>query len=170
MNAAKHYEHCNNGDCKRPIFRTQFCLRCWAGVKWTSIRQRVENKNGNNPSYEGVKIGFTKETLIKWVMENPPPASLEIPSIDRIVPELGYSPGNVRWIERNRNSSATNRDSPDGQRICGSCKQMFPADPLFFGPLKRNKTVGLNSVCRVCSRVKFRKYYGREYGRERASN
>ena len=170
MSARKHYEPCTNGECTRAIFRTQFCLRCLAGVNLTSIRQRIENNNGNNPSYVGVPLNFTKETLIKWVMDNPPPGDLSEPSIDRIVPEIGYSPGNIRWIEKVRNSSATNRDTPDGQRICGACKQMFPAEPMFFGSLGKNKTLGLNSLCRVCSRVNSRKYYGRKYGRSHAGD
>ena len=79
---------CRNGGCTRKIYRGKYCFRCWAGVKWTSIIQRVENKNGNNPSYVGIPIKFTRESLIKWVYDNPPPIYMDIPSIDRIVPKL----------------------------------------------------------------------------------
>jgi hypothetical protein len=46
---------CKNGGCQRPIYRGRVCFRCWAGIKWTSVMQRVANKNGNNNSYEGIQ-------------------------------------------------------------------------------------------------------------------
>lgn len=146
--------HCRNGGCKRPLFRTRFCFRCWAGMKWTSVRQRVENKNGNNPSYEGLPLGFSKEEFIAWILENPPPATLEEPSLDRIVPELGYVPGNIRWIEKRLNSSNVQRDFMErGQRRCACCKAVFPATTEVFVMASKNKAK-LGSYCKPC----WRKY------------
>ena len=96
---------CHNGGCTREIYRGKYCFRCWAGVKWTSIVQRVENKNGNNPSYMKVPILCTKEEMIRWVFDNPPPEQLKIPSLDRIDSKSGYSLENIRWIEKDVNSA-----------------------------------------------------------------
>lgn len=117
---------CKNGNCTKLIYRGRVCYRCWAGIKWTSINQRVANKNGNNPSYEGVPIKFTRLAFIQWVLDNPPPRSMATPSIDRIEPELGYAPGNIRWLDRRRNSAGNNRDVPDGQRWCNHCARVLP--------------------------------------------
>lgn len=151
--------HCRNGGCTKPIYRGRVCFRCWAGIKWTSIRQRIENKNGNNPSYEGIPLGFTREELILWVMGNPPPETLEVPSIDRIIPELGYVPGNIRWIEKDLNSCGPQRDLMlNGKRMCAKCKQVFPASNSIFVKQSKNKH-GLGIYCKPC---------WRGYTRERA--
>jgi hypothetical protein len=155
---ASESEKCNNGCCTRSVYRGKYCFRCWAGVKWTSIVQRVENRNGNNPSYVGVPIGYKREEFIDWVLSNPPPEGLEVPSIDRIDPAQGYSPGNIRWIERNRNSSKSNRDVDDGFRICGTCKTLYPATPEYFVRTKLNKTYGLSTKCRACNLTYQRKW------------
>jgi hypothetical protein len=116
------------------------------------VRQRVENKNGNNPSYEGIPLTFTKETLIKWVSDNPPPRELDIPSIDRVIPHLGYIPGNIRWLERNKNSSGTQRDIEEGKWKCFRCKRILPLTIEYF-----NKNVstpkGFQTYCNDCRRV-----------------
>lgn len=119
---------CKNGGCTREIYRGAFCFRCWAGVKWTSMRQRVENKNGNNPSYENIPLLFTKEEIVQWVYDNPPPTNLEEPSIDRIIPEKGYSLDNIRWIEKRINSSGVQRDIPLDKKRCPLCRQILDLD------------------------------------------
>jgi len=150
--------HCQNGDCRRPIYRTHVCFRCWAGVKWTSIRQRVENKNGNNPSYEGVPLLFTKETLIQWVLDNPPPIDLVEPSIDRIVDAIGYAPGNLQWIEKRLNSRGPRKNIPLNHQYCALCKSIKPRNAEHF-TVNRSKPSGLSNYCRPCEN---------SYNRERA--
>lgn len=146
-------DRCKNGACTRPIYRGRVCYRCWAGIKWTSICQRVANKNGNNPSYEGLPIGFTREGLIKWVMDNPPPADMQQPSIDRIKPELGYSPGNIRWLEKRRNIPGPNRDLPEGQRKCSRCGAVKPATNEYFPRTVKEGRKALSTFCHPCNRV-----------------
>jgi hypothetical protein len=144
---------CRNGGCTKPTYRGRVCFRCWAGIKWTSIRQRVENKNGNNRSYEGVPLGFTREQLIQWVMDNPPPAEMDVPSIDRIRPELGYVPGNIRWLERNKNSAGHRADVPDGLRVCSRCNKTMPLNEQHFGRTTKRWSGGFAHYCRECNRA-----------------
>jgi hypothetical protein len=134
----------------RPIYRGRVCFRCWAGIKWTSIWQRVQNKNGNNPSYAGVPINFTKEGLIQWVMDNPPPKHLEEPSIDRIVDSLGYSPGNLQWLEKRQNSRAHLKYLPPDVQYCAKCKEAKPATTEFFNK-SSGRSRGISSYCRPCN-------------------
>lgn len=97
---------CMNGGCTR-IGRyrdTTDCFRCWAGVKWTSVVARIQNKNGRCQSYVGTPLGFTREEFVAWVMLNPPPETMARPSIDRITPSQGYVPGNIRWLEQRINA------------------------------------------------------------------
>lgn len=154
--------HCQNGGCIRPKYRGRVCFRCWAGIKWTSVKQRVENKNGNNPSYQGIPLGFTKETLISWVLNNPPLLCLTEPSIDRIVPALGYVFGNIRWIEKRKNSAGSQRDVEDGFRICAKCKRKLPLTSAFFG-INRGKKWGakLQTYCSECGKVAQREWNNR---------
>ena len=114
-------KQCKNGDCKRQIYRTRFCFRCWAGIKWTSMHQRLENVTGHNPSYVRTPLGFTRKTFVQWVLDNPPPTEMEKPSIDRIIPSLGYAPGNIRWLEMRKNCAGTQRDIPKHERLCLGC-------------------------------------------------
>lgn len=156
--------HCSNGGCRQPVYRGKYCFRCWAGVKWTSIVQRLENKMGNCNSYVGIPLGFTRETLIHWVLENPPPKDMKIPSIDRIKGALGYVPGNIRWLERDRNSAGPNRDVPIGLRPCRKCGNTYPLTATFF---VRNggKNIPFSHYCRACNRV-----YQREWEKRRAAS
>lgn len=152
-------EHCNNGGCTKPIYRGKYCFRCWAGVKWTSIVQRLENKMGNCNSYVGVPLGFTKETLIKWVMDNPPPATMFKPSIDRIDPVKGYVPGNIRWLEFRKNCMGCQRDVKDGFKICPICKRILELNKVNFGT-NYGKKYGeqFQTYCRVCKHEYDRKW------------
>lgn len=165
-NSAGPLDICRNGDCKRPAThgRHRWCLRCWAGMKWTSINQRVRNKNGNNPSYQGVPVGFTRPEFIAWVMGNPPPAGLREPSIDRIVPERGYAPGNLRWLEKRQNSRHKLADLPLTHQHCAMCKQILPATDEHFSPAGRK----LSAYCRPCKRKYQAVWRGRNRERIRA--
>lgn len=102
---------CVNGGCTRsPRFRdTLHCFRCWAGIKWTSILQRVANVNGRCASYVGIPLGYTRSEFVAWVIANPPPEWMARPSIDRIVTPLGYVPGNIRWLEFRENCRSCGR-------------------------------------------------------------
>ena len=148
---------CKNGGCTRPIYRGRVCYRCWAGIKWTSIMQRCQNKNGNNPSYSKVKIHFTRDELISWVIKNVPPADMEIPSIDRIIPSLGYSLDNIRWIEKKINSRNLQRDIPYGMHRCPSCMIVFERNRSNF-VFKNKKLNSYSSYCIGCHRKIFSKY------------
>ena len=141
-------DHCNNGRCTRPIYRGKYCFRCWAGVKWTSIMQRVQNKNGNNLYYENMPVTFTRKELIEWVLNNPPPEHLTIPSIDRVNNDEGYSLDNIRWLERNINSSTTQRDIPLSHKHCPSCDNTYPLSEFYTN----NHHCGRKrqSYCRRC--------------------
>lgn len=142
---------CRNGGCtSQVVYRGKYCFRCWAGVKWTSIVQRLENKTGHCNSYVGIPIDFTREELISWVLNNPPPKDMQKPSIDRIIPELGYTKGNIRWLEFRKNASGPNRDLPDGYRRCAICAVVKLATNEFF-PF--GKSGRFSSYCKPCNRV-----------------
>lgn len=143
--------HCNNGGCVRPIYRGKECFRCWAGTKWTSIVQRLENKTGHCNAYVGIPLGFTREQLIKWVMDNPPPVDMQKPSIDRIVDSVGYVPGNIRWLEFRKNASKANKDAPDGHRICAKCRILKPLDGDNF-PRNGARGIPFGNYCIPCNR------------------
>ena len=151
---------CTNGDCTRPVYRGKDCFRCWAGVKWYSITQRLRNANGKCKSYVGVPLGFTRAEFIQWVIDNPPPWDMEKPSIDRIKPELGYVPGNIRWLELRKNSAGPNRDLPDGLRRCAICRG---TKPFYSFPMGAR---GLrSSYCKPCNRA-----YQRQWESNRAAS
>lgn len=141
--------HCGNGGCKRPIYRGRVCFRCWAGIKWTSIIQRVNNVSGHCPTYVGIPVGFTKEELIQWVLDNPPPKSMETPSIDRIIPKKGYVPGNIRWLEKRKNATGMQRDLPEGKRGCPKCEKVFPDTLKYFG-VNNHHVKKKQTYCRSC--------------------
>ena len=154
-------QKCNNGGCSRPAYRGKYCFRCWAGVKWTSLSQRVRR----DPSYAGVPILFTRAELIEWVLKNPPPAGMEKPSIDRIEPKLGYRFENIRWLEFSKNSSKSNRDVEDGFRRCPRCGKIKPLNNENFtknAPIKG----GFNHYCKPCNR-KYQNDWRRKYGSTR---
>lgn len=110
--------------------------------------QRVANVNGKCSSYVGIPLAFTKETLIQWVMDNPPPADMRQPSIDRIVESKGYVPGNIRWLELRKNSAGPNKDLPDELRRCAICKAVKPFYSFPMGSRNRR-----SSYCKPCNRV-----------------
>lgn len=142
-------DHCNNGGCTRPIYRGKECFRCWAGTKWTSIWQRIQNKNGHNPSYESVLLEVGRSELINWILENPPPKGMERPSIDRIDNNKGYSLSNIRWLEHRINSRHCQRDAPKGLKICSGCGL---TKPLSHFNKNRSRPDGVQSRCQPCSR------------------
>ena len=142
-----HAATCSNGGCTRQVYRGKHCFRCWAGVKWTSIVQRIGNKTGHCPTYVGIPLGFTREEFVRWVLDNRPPADMQHPSIDRIEPKLGYVPGNIRWLEFRKNSSGANRDLPDDLRRCAICTKVKP----FFSFPKNGKK--RSSYCKPCNNV-----------------
>jgi hypothetical protein len=122
------------------------------------MKQRIENANGHCASYVGIPLGFTREELIAWVLQNPPPADMKWPSIDRIEPAKGYVPGNIRWLEFRRNCAGANRDLPDGMRRCAICGEVKPAANEYF---PRNKTK-LSAYCHPCNRAYQREWKERK--------
>ncbi len=155
---ASEQGHCNNGGCTRPIYRGKECFRCWAGTKWTSMRQRVENKNGNNDRYEKVPLLVSKDDLINWILQNPPPQEIEWPSIDRIDNDVGYSLDNIRWLDHRINSKHCQRDIPEGFKQCPGCLQILPLES--FG-IHNGKPYGVRrqSRCRPCHNTYRRIWY-----------
>lgn len=143
---------CTNGGCTRSRYRiTKYCFRCWAGVKWTSIKQRIENKMGNCNSYVGIPIEFNRDELIHWVLQNPPPPDMIRPSIDRIIPSKGYTLTNIRWLELSKNCSGNQRDVDDGFRICPICKVRRELNLYNFGVNNGRKWGSkFQSYCRTC--------------------
>lgn len=138
---------CNNGGCTKPTYRGKYCFRCWAGVKWTSMNQRVRK----DPSYAGVQVFFTRKEFIDWILQNPPPTDMEKPSIDRIDPKLGYRFGNIRWLEFSRNCSGANRDVANGFRKCSKCgeiKELSGENFVKSSPCKG----GFGHYCKPCNR------------------
>ncbi len=148
---AKESVHCNNGGCTRPVYRAHVCFRCWAGTKWTSMWQRIQNKNGHNPSYEKIPLQITKQELIGWILNNPPSSDLERPSIDRIDNSKGYSLTNIRWLEHRINSKGCQRDIPEGFKKCSGCQKVLSLEA--FSPNRSLCGVQRQSKCRSCKLV-----------------
>ncbi len=155
--------HCFNGGCTRPLYRGKKCFRCWAGDKHLSMVQRVNNITGKNPSYVGIPIGFSKEELIKWIFDSPPPKDMEKPSIDRIEPKKGYVPGNIRWLEFNKNCARHRWDKKEGHRVCPKCEKELLLNSENFTPNK-GKSPPFNYYCREC-----KLNYDRKWRAKRAS-
>lgn len=150
-------QKCNNGGCSRAAYRGKYCFRCWAGVKWTSLNQRV----CKDPSYAGVQVLFSRKEFIDWILQNPPPPDMEKPSIDRIDPKLGYRFGNIRWLEFSRNCAGANRDVQDGFRKCSKCGEIKELNNENFtknGPCK----AGFNHYCKPCNR-KYQQEWRKNY-------
>jgi hypothetical protein len=154
-------QKCNNGGCSRIVYRGKYCFRCWAGVKWTSLSQRIRK----DPSYAGVQVFFTRSELIDWILKNPPPANIEKPSIDRVDPKLGYRFGNIRWLEFSRNCAGANRDIPDGFRRCSGCKETKALNSENFtkGSILKG---GFAHYCKFCNR-KYQNNWRKNYGKTR---
>lgn len=94
---------CRNGNCSRNTYRGRRCFRCWVGDKWTSLHQRAEGNYG--ACYIGVPFSITRSEFIRWTLNNPPPATMKWPSIDRIIAKKGYIWGNIQWLEFRDNCS-----------------------------------------------------------------
>lgn len=124
---------CNHGGCTKPVYIGAFCIRCWAGAKFNTMRTRVRNWKGKFPCYAGLPLGFTRKEFVEWAVNNPPPKNMRRPSIDRIVPELGYVPGNVRWLELEVNARHSQRDMPEGMATCPRCKKVYPLTEEIWG-------------------------------------
>jgi len=146
--------HCNNGDCKRPIYRGTECFKCWAGTKWDSMKQRVENRRGNYPQWQGKSLEFTRREFVAWALANPPPPEMERPSVDRIDAERGYLFGNIRWLEFSQNCRNQQHDVPAGLKRCPRCGETKPLTLEFFGVnrAKRNGA-GFQEYFHPCRRA-----------------
>jgi len=128
--------------------------------------QRVANVNGKCRTYVGVPLGFTKEQLIQWVMDNPPPLEMKKPSIDRIENALGYVPGNIRWLEQSQNSRQRNKDLPIDVRACSRCHVVKPITDEHF-PRNTNRYMGHGYYCHDCNRVYQRSWRSAQEARQR---
>jgi hypothetical protein len=157
---ASESAHCNNGGCTRQIYRGRKCFRCWAGIKWTSIWQRIQNKNGHNPHYAKVSLDVGKVELINWILENPPPLGMDRPSIDRIDNSKGYSLDNIRWLEHRINSKWIQRDTPEGFKKCVGCGETKPLTTLYWSP-NGNKWQGRCRLCKLTYDRAWRANYAR---------
>lgn len=142
---------CKNGGCTKAYYRAGMCYRCWSGVKWDSMRARVENRHGRKDYalWTGLPLKFTRREFIAWAASNRPSPDLAMPSIDRIDSALGYVPGNIRWLEMRQNSLNRQHDIPLSHRRCPLCHAVLPLTAENF---HRNKSdqLGFNSYCRRC--------------------
>lgn len=145
--------HCGNGGCTRPVYRAHKCYRCWIGMKWWSLTARLRNASGNCNSYVGIPLGFTRKQFIAWGLSNVPPNDMECPSIDRIIPQRGYVPGNIRWWPMRKNIEEPNRDLPDSERCCSICHGIFPATNEYFPRTRKGGKPALSSFCKPCNRI-----------------
>lgn len=91
--------------CTRPLFRVRRCLRCWAGMIYGGIRDRVTGKHPyKGRKYIGLPLEFTRPEFVRWVTNNPPPLNMEQPSVDRIEESLGYTLTNIQWMPTRQNA------------------------------------------------------------------
>lgn len=146
---------CKNGGCTNVKYRGRLCLNCWARKRFSSIVERITDKNGKHPTYKGLPLGFTLKSMVDWIFLNPEHMEMDKPSIDRIVPELGYVPGNIRWLEMNKNCPGMQRDLADGMRGCPGCKKIFPETTQYFWRNRRQAN-GLAVYCKTCQSAKNR--------------
>lgn len=125
------------------------------GKLWTTLLQRIGNKNGKNPSYASVQLQMTKNEFLTWgvpkfaqfIKENPDAK----PSIDRKNSDLHYSIDNLQILAWGENSKKRknnkNLNAPDGHAWCSVCCQYKPLSRFF-----RNKAqaYGRDSYCKDC--------------------
>ena len=142
-------KECNNGGCTRPVYRGTECYRCWCGTKWDSMKQRTENRNGHYPQWEGVPLTVTRREFIEWAQQNQPPEDMGLPSIDRIVGHLGYSLGNIQWMESRQNSRGGAKNIPLSHRKCPRCETVLELSSVNFHRNRKNP-LGYQTYCKPC--------------------
>jgi len=139
--------------CTKPRYRNRRCFTCWAGQKFNAILSRV---NGHIPYkgriYIGMELSFNSREFIAWAIENPPPAELVKPSIDRIVDHIGYRLTNIQWMETSRNARKGNKDLPDNMQRCTRCRAVLPRTLEFFIRSSQSKS-GIGNLCLKHRRV-----------------
>lgn len=143
---------CNNGGCTKPVYRGKECYRCWAGTKWDSMKQRVENRRGQYPQWAGKKLECGRRDFIAWAYANPPPAEMRQPSIDRIDASIGYSIANIRWLEARQNSRNRAHDIPLTHRRCTRCGEIKELNSDNFHRNGRDH-LGFQFHCRACRKL-----------------
>lgn len=151
---------CSNGGCTRPTYRGKYCYRCWVGVKWWSITQRIRNLNGKCASYVGVPLEMTREEFIAWATDNPPPDDMKWPSLDRIVDGRGYRLDNIQWLEQRANSRTTQKWLPMTHRRCPRCETTYRLSHANFNRSKSNP-FGFQMYCRECQKAVNKEYHER---------
>lgn len=79
-----------------------------ASVKWTGIIFRAENRKGNTPAYENVKLLMTREEFMNWAIPEITRFLKQFPnktpSVDRKDSFGHYELSNLRIVDRGINS------------------------------------------------------------------
>lgn len=140
---------CVYGICRKAREMGRQCYDCWLKAKWRGMKQRIENRNGKSPTYEGLPMEFTQKQFVKWGRENRPDPRMANPSIDKIIDSKGYVPGNIRWLPLLVNLRQNQKDVPEGFWKCTKCQQVKPHTFEFFSR-HAGRPHGLHSSCRPC--------------------
>lgn len=146
--------HCNNGGCKREVYRGTECYRCWCGTKWDSMKARAENKRNHYPQWAGLALGIYRQEFIRWAEKNRPPVEMKQPSIDRIDSSLGYYVGNIRWLEARQNSRNRAHNVPLSHRLCQRCGGIKELNRSNFH-FNRSNPLGFQTYCIPCRSVQW---------------
>lgn len=136
---------------------------------WYGLLDRVENKRGDLPTYQNIKLYITKDEFLNWVipkLENwkyPLVGTKNSPTIDRINTSGHYELANLQLITKTENTLKRdcnkNVHAPEGKAWCGKCKEY-----LYKKHFQKNKRTftGVNLICKFCSNKKYHFFNKRE--------
>lgn len=135
-----------------------------AQVLWDGLSRRAENKIGCRPTYKDVKVCFTKEEFLAWVIPNleewVKSHSLESVTVDRKDSKGHYELSNVQLLTKSDNSRKLERNknvvAPVGFAWCGKCEDYLTADNFFHN--SNNTHTGTSFYCKMHSKEYTKKY------------
>jgi len=156
---SKRFHQRSNGvlqtRCKRCLSKEYKDPKKWAQAAWFRIYHRLQNKNGNNPSYEKFELRIGRRefeqwcavTYAEWVAKNPD----DKPSVDRKDPHGHYERGNLQILSMVENGRKRlfnkNLWAPPGKSWCRKCSRFRSAKLFGRHPHSMN---GLAYNCKLC--------------------
>lgn len=141
-------------------------------TKWNAICDRAENRRGDLPTYQNVKLLITREEFMSWAIPQlekwqKEHGSLSDATLDRIT-DGNYQLGNLQLITKGENTLKRKRNknlsAPLGKAWCGDCKDYLPVD--CFNKRKTSFN-GLMSRCKKCYTVYDKLHKARIYINDR---
>ena len=139
---------------KKAVQRYRHTPKGKATTMWYNIVERAQDKRGNNPTYQHIKLLMTRDEFISWVIpqleqwKHPLVGTKNSPSIDRINTTGHYELSNLQLLTKSEHCKKKTRiESPTGTSWCIGCKQHIPIEHF----ARDNKRVsGVKPRCKFC--------------------